>query len=216
MWKLLWLTINRLQHYNEMNDNRLTLRPHAAGFGKHGPRILLGHPLTLAVKVSKMPRMTTMTVTIPKVLSGSNLDWTGHLLLITFIWLTTLSILCNAQLHMLMLIYMGQMYILSQNLLGLSLFTPNHFVSHAQSLTYYMYVYVYVYNWLTPPGHFTNKIYLQKIHIYQSTWATGPQQEIDCKYDAIKTSCRFCPFRGGSRPHIHYIERYWILIYKYI
>ena len=51
-----------------MNDDHLTLRlPHAAGFGKHGPRMFEGHPLTLVVKVSKMPRMATMTATIPKV-----------------------------------------------------------------------------------------------------------------------------------------------------
>ena len=167
MWKLLWLTINRLQHYNEMNDNRLTLRPHAAGFGKHGPRMLLGHPLTLVVRVSKMPRMATMTVTIPKVLSGSNLDWTWHLLLISFIWLMTLSILCNAQLHMLMLVYMGQMYILSQNLLGLSLSTPNHFVSHAHILHVCVCVRVVITDWHRPATPQTKYIYRRFIFINQ-------------------------------------------------
>ena len=48
-----------------MNDDHLTLRlPHAAGFGKHGPRMFEGHPLTLVVRVSKMPKMTILTITI--------------------------------------------------------------------------------------------------------------------------------------------------------
>ena len=53
-----------------MNDDHLTLRlPHAAGFGKHGPRMFEGHPLTLVVRVSKMPRMATLTIAILKVLN---------------------------------------------------------------------------------------------------------------------------------------------------
>ena len=58
-----------------MNDDRLTLRllPHpieGEGIGKHLPMICPGHPLTLVVRVSKMPRMmATLTITILKVLN---------------------------------------------------------------------------------------------------------------------------------------------------
>ena len=56
------------------NDDRLTLRlpPHpieGEGIGKHGPIICPGHPLTLVVRVSKMPRMATLTIAILKVLN---------------------------------------------------------------------------------------------------------------------------------------------------
>ena len=57
-----------------MNDDRLTLRllPHpieGEGIGKHLPMICPGHPFTLVVRVSKMPRMATLTITILKVLN---------------------------------------------------------------------------------------------------------------------------------------------------
>ena len=51
-----------------MNDDRLTLRllP-VQGIGKHLPMTCAGHPFTLVVIVSKMPRMATLTVTILKI-----------------------------------------------------------------------------------------------------------------------------------------------------
>ena len=193
------------------NDDRLTLRlpPHpieGEGIGKHGPIICPGHPLTLVVRVSKMPRMATLTIAILKVLNIRVKPWLNltpstfdhfHLIndIVDFMQCTIAHVDVN--------IHGSNVYLVTKpfrivTFNSQSLCKPRSHITCMCTCTY---------NWLTPPGHSTNKIYLQKIHIYQSTWATGPQQEIDCKYDAIKTSCRFCPFRDGSPPHIHYIDR---------